>query len=62
MIWEHLGMLDDPEYRRSAGWEKVRSYLLNGYIPGVNLILTAETADAPMGPKAIEEMVELYFG
>lgn len=54
-------MMDDPEYRRTAA-EKVRSYLLNGYIPGVNLILTAETADAPMGPKAIEEMVELYFG
>ncbi len=41
IIWEHLGMLDIPEY--AAKWERKRVfYETIGYIEGVNLIVTTE--------------------
>jgi hypothetical protein len=41
IIWEHLGMLDRPDYRRS--WErKLAWYEANGWVEGVNLFTTAE--------------------
>ena len=41
IIWEHLGMLDVPEY--AAKWERKRLfYEAIGFIEGVNLIVTTE--------------------
>jgi hypothetical protein len=41
VIWEHLGMLDDPDYR--AGWDwKQDWYRKNGYVLGRNLFTTEE--------------------
>ena len=41
IIWEHLGMLDDEEYRKRAA-VKISNYIKAGFIPGVNLIITAD--------------------
>jgi ATP-dependent exoDNAse (exonuclease V), alpha subunit - helicase superfamily I member len=41
IIWEHLGMLDQPGYR--ASWERRRDwYLANGFVIGQNLFVSDE--------------------
>jgi hypothetical protein len=42
VLWEHLGMLSRPDYRR--GWEwKLDWYETNGFVLGENLFVTDET-------------------
>ncbi len=60
IIWEHLGLIDDPEYARIAA-EKIRMYIMHGYYPGINLILTCETADKPFDSLAAVRAIELYL-
>ncbi len=44
IIWEHLGMLDRPDYRR--GWDWKRSwYERNGFIEGETLFTSTEGTD-----------------
>lgn len=44
IIWEHLGMMDKPDYR--AGWEWKREwYRENGFIEGENLFTSTEGVD-----------------
>ena len=40
-IWEHFGMMNDPEYAAKA-YEKIRYYESMGFIHGINLITTYE--------------------
>ncbi len=40
-VWEHLGMLDRPDYRRSWDWKKAW-YEANGFHEGTNLFTTTE--------------------
>lgn len=43
IVWEHLGMLDRPDYRRS--WEAKKAwYEANGWVDGHNLFTTADVA------------------
>ena len=58
--WEHLGMMDDPEYIRSA-LMKIKTYIEHGIVPGQNLILTFETRNKPLTLDTIERMVEVYL-
>lgn len=44
---EHCGMLDDDEYA-DAYVNKMNTYILNGIIPGRDVILTAETSRRPL--------------
>lgn len=55
-IWEHLGMVDNADYIRK-NIEKLKLYERNGYYPGVNLILTYETADAPLSTDLVNAMI-----
>jgi len=41
LLWEHLGMLARPDYRRSWDWKKAW-YEANGFREGVNLFTTTE--------------------
>lgn len=41
VLWEHLGMLDRADYRRSWEWKKAW-YEANGFSEGVNLFTTTE--------------------
>ena len=59
-FWEHRGMMDDPDYAEAAV-KKERQYLLNGLVPGKNLILTAETLADPLDPQAIRSVAEAYL-
>lgn len=44
VIYEHLGMMDDETYRRDSA-EKIKTYIINGYYPGVKLFLSYETSE-----------------
>ena len=58
--WEHLGMMDDPEYVERA-LMKIAAYEKNGIFPGVNLILTYETRQIPINPKLVSLMIQQYL-
>ena len=57
IIWEHFGMMDNPEYRTAAA-RKIRHYIENGYIPGDNLIMTFESSKSPLDLKLIDKIIE----
>ncbi len=58
--WEHLGMMDDPNYVENA-IRKIVSYEQNGIFPGENLILTYETKKNPLNQKVIKMMIQRYL-
>ncbi|MBR2122640.1 MAG: hypothetical protein IJ930_06930 [Lachnospiraceae bacterium] len=56
VIWEHLGMMDDPDYAASA-LKKQAAYIMNGYFPGENIIFTAESNDAPLNVRVLKSII-----
>ena len=56
IIWEHLGLIDNPDYRNKA-YRKILKYNENGYYQGKNLILTYETAESPLDPMDVEHEI-----
>lgn len=52
-IYEHFGMMDEPEYAEHA-ISKLLVYIQNGWIPSLNMIVTFETKDHPLDMLAIE--------
>lgn len=60
IIWEHLGMLDNPDYA-AAFCAKIGGYIDAGYIPGKSLIYTLETSDAPLIPQTIKKSIKTFF-
>ena len=59
LFWEHLGLLEKPDYFRK-NLSKIRTYEMNGYLPGYSLIISFETSFAPLSIKLIEQMIEAY--
>ena len=59
-LWEHLGMMDDPDYAASA---LNRILLLENanYFPGCNLIITHETSQKPLNTRLLRKMIHTYF-
>lgn len=60
LFWEHLGLMDDPEYRELA-FRKIRNYEAAGIFPGDRLILTAETGRMPFNTRVAEMMINHYI-
>ena len=60
IYWEHEGMMDKPEYAKSAV-KKIESYQRNGIHPGERLILTFETELTVLNSQIVEELVEKYL-
>ena len=54
IYWEHLGMMDDPEYTARAV-RKISAYILNGFYPGEDLIITAETNASPINIRELRD-------
>jgi hypothetical protein len=48
LLWEHLGMLDRPDYRRAWEWKR-EWYHQNGFNEGENLFTTTEGPGMDMG-------------
>lgn len=60
LYWEHLGMMDDMEYRNHA-IQRVRDYEEKGIYPGESLIISAETLKMPLNKKVVEGMIRQYL-
>jgi hypothetical protein len=56
IYWEHLGMMDDPNYVHKA-LNKINTYIRNGYIPGKNLLLTFESKAIPLNMRNVESQL-----
>lgn len=59
-VWEHFGIMDDPEYARSS-IEKIYKYEANGYIPGKNYIMTFETSRLPLNSITIKRRIQDFL-
>ena len=59
-IWEHMGMMDDPDYRGHA-LERIRRYGENGIFPGTEMILTFETTDHPLDTREVRRVIRHYL-
>lgn len=59
-IWEHLGLMDNPEYIESFT-KKLNTYAAAGYYLGINLIITTETAQHPLDVNFVDTLIEYYF-
>ncbi|MBQ0012239.1 MAG: hypothetical protein KBT07_05970 [Clostridiales bacterium] len=57
---EHLGLMDNNEYRERA-LRKIREYERNGIYVGKNLILTSETAEFPFNPEMFRRRMKETF-
>ena len=55
-IYEHFGMMDNPDYVRSA-LEKLSLYSENGYWVGDTLLCSYETSTSPLHTKSVESML-----
>ena len=60
LIWEHFGIMDDPEYAETAV-RRLDVYEENGYFPGEKLIVTMETREKPLNIRVIKRMIEHYL-
>lgn len=59
-VWEHLGMMDDPNYVDMA-IKKINTYEQNDILLGKNLILTYETKKNPLNSKTIKLIIQHYL-
>ncbi len=60
MYWEHLGMLDDLDYREKA-MRKIAIYEANDIFLGEKLIVTYESIGQPLNVKDVERKIEKYL-
>ncbi len=60
ILWEHFGLMDDPEYARRA-YEKIQAYIESGIMPGVHLIMTFETKNQPLSVKVVEDTIKRFL-
>lgn len=61
ILWEHFGMMDDPDYARKT-YDKLSLYIQHGYFPGENLIVTFEDKKHPLTHERIEAEIHYHFG
>ena len=57
IIWEHFGMMDDPEYSEKAV-RKINAYMKNGICQGQQLLVTFETSHIPIDMMAVQPLLE----
>lgn len=56
-VWEHFGMMDNPEYACKAV-ERERAYTAAGFIHGINFITTTETTSLPLNNLYVEQIAK----
>lgn len=57
VIFEHFGMMDDPEYS-NKNLRKIQILARNGYILGKNFLAAFESSEVPLDVKQVEKMLE----
>ncbi len=58
-IWEHFGMVDNPEYQDKM-LDKIDLYAEHGYFMNDNLIITFEAANHPISTVALNRIVKRF--
>jgi hypothetical protein len=58
--YEHLGIMDQPDYCEKA-IRKIETYEKNGIYNGEQLLLSYETSRQPLNMKSVERMIERYL-
>lgn len=53
---EHAGCMDNPEYANTFV-KKINNYVLNGIMPGKDLIITYESAEYPLDMKVVRTII-----
>lgn len=59
-ILEHLGMMDKLSYY-NFNLNKLHVFEQNGYLLGINLLITHETSDSPIDVLTLRKYIEEYF-
>ena len=59
-IWEHFGIMDNPEYSKNA-LEKLVLYNESGFFIGKNLITTFEQSNFPLKINQVEQLINQYL-
>ena len=59
LYWEHLGMMDNPEYAANA-LQRIRMYEMQDLYPGKHLIISMETSGQPINLAVIKGMIQKY--
>lgn len=59
-VWEHLGMLGSEDYCRHS-LPRLNELIMNGYIPGVNLILTWESEECKLDLRVVNKLINTYL-
>ena len=60
ILWEHLGMLEKPDYRED-NTGKLYSYSLSGIYPGNRMIVTISTKEQPLKESQVETIIRESF-
>ena len=60
-IWEHFGMMDEPDYARRA-IKKLDLYARDGFVVGVNLIISTETQGRKLSTSMVDALILDFFG
>lgn len=59
--WEHFGRMDEKRYANQTS-TKLQTYIENGIIPTIDLIITYETKEHPLDYEMVEKVIMDYFG
>lgn len=59
-IWEHFGLMDNPDYARSAVFKR-ELYEENGFFAGQNIIFTEETSECVLDSSRVNRLVERFL-
>lgn len=60
VYWEHFGLMDEEWYYEKTR-SKLHTYISNGILPNVQLIVTYETKDDPLTPEKVQRIIEQYL-
>ena len=60
ILWEHLGMMDDSDYRSNA-LQRLKAYEASGYYLGCNLVVTFETTKQPLDTRTVNNLIKQFF-
>ena len=60
IIWEHFGLMNDPDYVENAV-QKIAHYAASGYTIGKNFIATFESGNTPLSVKQVQEYIKAVF-
>ncbi|MBQ6622621.1 MAG: hypothetical protein IJH75_07270 [Mogibacterium sp.] len=60
VLWEHFGLMDSKDYQ----WKvirKLQDYIMAGYLPGYDLIMTFEDKERKLSSKEVAAIIEHWF-